>query len=109
MNNTTVVEVVKHCLRNSSLSYQIRGNMVVIRPSDEIKKGTEEAVQFSGVVYDENGLPLAGVSVVLKQASRGAVTGPDGKFILTRRSRLSATASRRSKSWTGSTSTWTLP
>ena len=82
MNNTTVVEVMKHCLRNSSLSYQIRGNMVVIRPSDEIKKGTEEAVQFSGVVYDENGLPLAGVSVVLKQASRGAVTGPDGKFIL---------------------------
>lgn len=82
MNNTTVVEVVKHCLRNSSLSYQICGNMVVIRPSDEIKKGTEEAVQFSGVVYDENGLPLAGVSVVLKQASRGAVTGPDGKFIL---------------------------
>lgn len=82
MNNTTVVDVVKYCLRNSSLSYQIRGNMVVIRPSDEIKKGTEEAVQFSGVVYDENGLPLAGVSVVLKQASRGAVTGPDGKFIL---------------------------
>ena len=82
MSRTTVVDVVKHCLRNSSLSYQIRGNMVVIRPADEIKKGTEEAVQFSGVVYDENGLPLAGVSVVLKQASRGAVTGPDGKFTL---------------------------
>lgn len=82
MSRTTVVDVVKHCLRNSSLSYQIRGNMIVIRPADEIKKGTEEAVQFSGVVYDENGLPLAGVSVVLKQASRGAVTGPDGKFTL---------------------------
>lgn len=82
MSRTTIVDVVKHCLRNSSLSYQIRGNMVVIRPADEIKKGTEEAVQFSGVVYDENGLPLAGVSVVLKQASRGAVTGPDGKFTL---------------------------
>lgn len=82
MSRTTVVDVVKHCLRNNSLSYQIRGNMVVIRPADEIKKGTEEAVQFSGVVYDENGLPLAGVSVVLKQASRGAVTGPDGKFTL---------------------------
>ena len=82
MSRTTVVDVVKHCLRNSSLSYQIRGNMVVIRPADEIKKGTEEAVQFSGVVYDESGLPLAGVSVVLKQASRGAVTGPDGKFTL---------------------------
>ena len=82
MSRTTVVDVVKHCLRNSSLSYQIRGNMVVIRPADEIKKGTEEAVQFSGVVYDENGLPLAGVSVVLKPASRGAVTGPDGKFTL---------------------------
>lgn len=82
MSRTTIVDVVKHCLRNSSLSYQIRGNMVVIRPADEIKKGTEEAVQFSGVVYDENGLPLAGVSVVLKQASRGAVTGPDGKFAL---------------------------
>ena len=82
MSRTTVVDVVKHCLRNSSLSYQIRGNMVVIRPADEIKKGIEEAVQFSGVVYDENGLPLAGVSVVLKQASRGAVTGPDGKFTL---------------------------
>lgn len=82
MSRTTVVDVVKHCLRNSSLSYQIRGNMVVIRPADEIKKGTEEAVQFSGVVYDENGLPLTGVSVVLKQASRGAVTGPDGKFTL---------------------------
>lgn len=82
MSRTTVVDVVKHCVRNSSLSYQIRGNMVVIRPADEIKKGTEEAVQFSGVVYDENGLPLAGVSVVLKQASRGAVTGPDGKFTL---------------------------
>ncbi len=82
MSSTTVVDVVKYCLRNSKLSYQIRGNLVVIRPSDEIKKNTEEAVQFSGVVYDENGLPLAGVSVVLKQASRGAVTGPDGKFVL---------------------------
>lgn len=97
MNNTTVVEVVKHCLRNSSLSYQIRGNMVVIRPSDEIKKGTEEAVQFSGVVYDENGLPLAGVSVVLKQASRGAVTGPDGKFIL--KARRSDNMTFRSRFW----------
>lgn len=82
MSRTTVVEVVKYSLRNSGLSYQISGNMVVIRPVEEIKKGTEEAVQFSGVVYDENGLPLAGVSVVLKQASRGAVTGPDGKFTL---------------------------
>ena len=82
MAHTTVIDVVKLCLRNSNLSYQIRGNMIVIRPAEEIRKGTEEAVQFSGVVYDENGLPLAGVSVVLKEAGRGAVTGPDGKFVL---------------------------
>lgn len=82
MAHTTVPDVLKLCLRNSSLGYQIRGNMIVIRPTEEIRQGTEEAVQFSGVVYDENGLPLAGVSVLLKSASRGAVTGPDGKFLL---------------------------
>lgn len=82
MSRTTVLDVVKFCLRNSSLSYQVRGNMIVIRPADEIRKGTEEAVQFSGMVFDENGLPLAGVSVVLKGSGRGAVTGPDGKFLL---------------------------
>src|SRR5690606_22708677 len=39
--------------------------------------------QIHGVVTDENGVPLAGVSVKVKGKDIGVVTGSDGRFSLT--------------------------
>jgi hypothetical protein len=38
---------------------------------------------ISGMVKDENGDPLQGVSVVAKGSSKGVVSAPDGKFSIT--------------------------
>ncbi len=80
--NGTLQEILRFCLKNSNLSYQIRGKMIVIKPKSEISKQTEEAIKLGGTVTDETGQPLAGVAVVGVGTGRGAVTGANGEFIL---------------------------
>ena len=42
----------------------------------------EESVTVTGVVKDENGLPLIGANIALKGTARGAVSDPEGRFTL---------------------------
>nr|WP_321290488.1 TonB-dependent receptor [uncultured Sunxiuqinia sp.] len=57
-----------------------------IKQLDQLKSGTKVAMQkekeLSGIVTDEDGLPLPGVTVVAKGTKRGVVTSIDGKFKL---------------------------
>lgn len=71
-----VKEVLDSCLLNTGLSYLLENNLIIIKKMPP----QEKAVVVSGVVKDEQGYTIPGVTVLIKGTSFGTVTDQDGKF-----------------------------
>ena len=70
MKDKTVNEILNQCLRNTGLIYMISGNAVIIKRADDNKK---ETTVIKGVVRDQKGEPLPGVTIIEKGTSIGEV------------------------------------
>ena len=82
--NTPIREVMNEVLRGTNLTYRLEKDVIVIYP---IVVTARDSVQKSetvkGVVKDEKGATLPGVTVLLKGTTIGVTTDEDGKFSLT--------------------------
>lgn len=80
MDNVKVSEVLNTLLANSSVHYKMEGNHIILT-----KQAISDVRQAGavGVVTDEAGEPLIGVTVLVKGSSQGTVTDVEGKFLLT--------------------------
>ncbi len=83
----TVKSVLKHCLQDSELEYEFKKEAITLRKSVQQSQPSGEAQQektrkISGVVVDDQGLSLPGVSVLLKGTTTGVSTNFDGEFTL---------------------------
>lgn len=79
-----VGEVLQTCFSNQPLQYFIQNNTIIISEKKTIPVPTMEVpvIVVSGQVNDEEGKPLAGVSVVEKGTKNGTMSNSDGKYIL---------------------------
>ncbi|MCD0488384.1 SusC/RagA family TonB-linked outer membrane protein [Pedobacter sp. MC2016-14] len=85
VSNATLDEVLKSCLTSQPLTYSIEDKTVVIKEKAFLEKLSSLFVQdliVNGVVNDENGMPLPGVSVMLKGTNIVRVTNARGTFAL---------------------------
>jgi TonB-linked SusC/RagA family outer membrane protein len=57
-------------------------NLIILSSGDRANPG-QQSKAISGKVTDSNGIPLPGVSVVIKGTIQGTITGGDGNFSLT--------------------------
>ncbi|MBO9634789.1 MAG: carboxypeptidase-like regulatory domain-containing protein, partial [Chitinophagaceae bacterium] len=83
LNNVSLQAALKTCFKDQVLEYIIKDKFIIIRAKgakEENKTVTDETVQ--GTITDENGLPLAGVSVAIKGSTLGTTTNEKGIFIL---------------------------
>lgn len=80
VSDKTVKEVLDQCLRNTGLVYEISGNAVIIKRTDDDKK---EMLVIKGNVKDSKGEPLPGVTVIEKGTTVGVATDVEGKFTFT--------------------------
>lgn len=78
--NKNVQESLDILLKNKPFKYTYEGEFIVISFKEDDKKETVYLVK--GVVKDETGLPLPGVTVVIKGTQQGAATDVNGKFEL---------------------------
>jgi TonB-linked SusC/RagA family outer membrane protein len=83
----TVFDVLNDILPRANLAYQVFDKYIAISPSGDhfIAVNRQSGVQqqkISGHVTDKSGLPLPGVSVIIKGTSIGTVTNPEGNFML---------------------------
>ena len=81
VTNETVENVLNKVLTGTPYTYTIEGNAIAI-----VARGTEGAVKetkITGTVIDKSGLPLPGVSVLVKGTMIGVATDIDGKYTLT--------------------------
>jgi len=80
----SVEDILKMIFAGDDVSYKVMDRHIIIISNSELKE-TESAQQIrpvSGKVIDSSGLPLPGVTVVIKGSTKGTITGSDGKFIL---------------------------
>jgi TonB-linked SusC/RagA family outer membrane protein len=80
-----VEEILDEILPKQNLEYRIVDRQVIVFPAKEETvapaQGTQEKT-ITGKVIDEGGLPLPGVSVVIKGTTIGIVTNTDGEYTL---------------------------
>ncbi len=74
--------ILAELCRRAGLDYKISGRQVTISPAKAAKasKGTTEKI--SGTVLDENGEPMIGATVRLKDSNVAVVTDIDGRFTI---------------------------
>ena len=77
MKKVTPSQVLDEIFKETNLVYKIEGNLITIK---EVKK--DESLVAQGVVKDENGEPIPGVSVLIKGTVTGTATDNKGNFQL---------------------------
>ena len=77
MKKATPSQVLDEIFKETNLVYKIEGNLITIK---EVKK--DESLVAQGVVKDENGEPIPGVSVLIKGTVTGTATDNKGNFSL---------------------------
>lgn len=75
-------DILKEVLKGTGLYYQMHDNVVVVKRLETSKADSVKSVRVTGYVKDEAGMPLPGVSVVLKGTTVGVSTDKNGKFVL---------------------------
>lgn len=82
--NTPIREVMNEVLRGTNLTYRLEKDVIVIYPMTvTARDSVQKSVTVKGVVKDEKGATLPGVTVLLKGTTIGVTTDEDGKFSLT--------------------------
>lgn len=81
MRQKSVKEILDYCLRDTWLKYEINEETVVIYRAKD-NEPEKKKVVITGVVKDQNGEVLPGVTIVLKGTSIGVSTDVNGKFRL---------------------------
>lgn len=88
-NSASLDEVLYKVLKNTNLDYRVEDKMIVLFPREVVKPVIKENVDTSvqqqkntikGKVTDKDGVPLPGVSVVIKGTSTGVATDIDGNY-----------------------------
>lgn len=79
-NNEEVLSVVNRILENTSLTYELlNNNLVVLKRVNTIIK----QAQVTGRVTDSTGVPIVGATIQIKGSSAGTSTDANGAFSIT--------------------------
>lgn len=80
--NASLDEILNEVLKGTGLYYQMHDNVVVVKNQSIMPIDSLKNERITGFVRDKTGLPLPGVSVLIKGTSVGVSTDKDGKFTL---------------------------
>jgi TonB-linked SusC/RagA family outer membrane protein len=91
-DKASVEEILKQALKEANLDFKVFERQIVIFPArilyidnieiEEISAEQPQQKEITGKVTDEGGLPLPGVTVIVKGTTIGTVTNADGEFSL---------------------------
>ncbi len=83
VKNATINSLLDKVFKDQPLSYEISTNKIVLTKTDKTNlQQPTQSKKIKGVILDETGEPIIGVSVVIKGTTRGTTTDLDGKFDL---------------------------
>ena len=82
--DASVEDILNQVFDSSDIHYKIVDNVVIISRSDVQWSfdQTEQRLTVKGTVTDSSGLPLPGLTVLLKGSTQGTITDSEGSFTL---------------------------
>jgi len=80
VNDVTVEAVLGSCLRNSGLTWEVRDDVIIIKPEKLISQ--QETIIVKGKVTDDKGDPIPGVNIIVQEYNTGTITNADGLYEL---------------------------
>lgn len=83
--DASVIEILDQVLKTGTLSYTIKGKLIMIVPKTETENenyNQQQQKPVTGKVTDSTGGSLPGVSVVVKGTTNGTITDADGSYSL---------------------------
>ncbi|MGV8096052.1 MAG: TonB-dependent receptor [Mangrovibacterium sp.] len=86
VENADIGAVLKAIFSDRDFSYQMFENHVIalnIGNSRQIAGNMQQNHKVTGKVTDSSGIPLPGVTVIIKGTTQGTITDDDGNYILT--------------------------
>ena len=85
--NATIEEILSEIFSGTEVTYRIMDEKLVLLTVEQVGRdsnsGSNQDKELSGRVVGKDGLPLPGVTVVIKGTTQGTVTDVDGKYALT--------------------------
>ncbi len=87
IKNSTITEVLDQLFKEAGVEYKVLdNNFIVLKPAEKevnlLSDFQQQNKTISGKVTDSSGLPLPGVTIVVKGATRGTITDTDGNYSL---------------------------
>ncbi|MFR1242609.1 MAG: carboxypeptidase-like regulatory domain-containing protein, partial [Butyricimonas faecihominis] len=82
LNQATLDELVR-VIFGESFGYRLVDNLIVITPKTVVAKEEKKTILMKGQVVDKGGVPLPGVTVLIKGTSVGVVTDTAGMYKVT--------------------------
>src|SRR5690606_37254544 len=79
MKNLHITDTCRLMCRSNSMSLMILGCIIML-PIENTLAAAQAQQSVNGTVLDENGKPLAGVTVSLENATVSTLTADDGSF-----------------------------
>jgi TonB-linked SusC/RagA family outer membrane protein len=81
--NATIHEILDVALEDQAVSYEILDRQILISKTvPVIGEITQKVLKITGLVKDNSGVPLPGVTVIVKGTTKGTITDGDGKYSL---------------------------
>jgi TonB-linked SusC/RagA family outer membrane protein len=80
--NKTIDEMLKNLVSELSLTYEVVGKNIIIKPSENNAGGQQQPIKVKGVVKNSAGETLPGVTVMVNGSTNGTITGTDGSYLL---------------------------
>ncbi|NOU59608.1 SusC/RagA family TonB-linked outer membrane protein [Marinifilum caeruleilacunae] len=82
LKNANLEEALDEICKQAQLQYQVQDDYVLVTPKAKPPKSTEQenTIKVKGKVTDTDGMPLPGVSVVVKGTNIGVSTDLNGHF-----------------------------
>lgn len=85
-NNTPIEEVMESALKGRSLTYEIIGKTIIIKPQElsliDKVLAALASIEVKGKVVNENGQPLEGATIKVKGSIQSTKSNKNGEFIL---------------------------
>ncbi len=84
IKNKLIPEILDVVFKNTDVTYKINGRLIALNTDGEKSSifFQKENITISGRITDSSGVPLPGVTVVVKGTNQGTVTNTDGSYLL---------------------------
>ncbi len=83
LKDSKIDEVLTTIFGKNAIKYEIKGKNIIVKSSDLSSFSVQQSdKKITGKVTDHSGLPIPGVSIVVKGTTTGVITDNEGKYTL---------------------------